>query len=124
MVGGGIRRYSRSCDDARTTSLNTGGIPATASGNCQPFSVTSASLIMCWVVLERASPIMRAFKHLTIDGCVYRFVLACTERISGRLGLFAEGLNPRTDHFAGNMPLLFSHAEYVRARFALQGIAS
>jgi GH15 family glucan-1,4-alpha-glucosidase len=36
-------------------------------------------------------------------------------RLLGPLGLFAEGVDARTGEFLGNYPLLFSHAEYVRA---------
>jgi GH15 family glucan-1,4-alpha-glucosidase len=42
-------------------------------------------------------------------------ILQRAERIAGPLGLFAEGVDTRTDIFLGNGPLLFSHAEYVRA---------
>jgi alpha,alpha-trehalase len=36
-------------------------------------------------------------------------------RLIGSLGLFAEGVDARTGEFLGNYPLLFSHAEYIRA---------
>ena len=105
--------------------------------------------------------VMNIAKHLTIDGCVYRFnprpapklgpspmgeyeaaFLPCTfwlatafamlgrvrdaedilrrvEAVAGPLGLFAEGIDPRTSTLLGNTPLLFSHVEYVRAIGAL-----
>ena len=43
-------------------------------------------------------------------------ILSRVERISGRLGLFAEAVDPRANCFMGNTPLLFSHVEYVRAK--------
>jgi GH15 family glucan-1,4-alpha-glucosidase len=46
-------------------------------------------------------------------------ILQRVERLAGELGLFAEAVDPRTRSFMGNTPLLFSHAEYVRARLAL-----
>lgn len=42
-------------------------------------------------------------------------ILDRVEEISGDLGLFAEGVDPRTGSFLGNSPLLFSHVEYIRA---------
>jgi GH15 family glucan-1,4-alpha-glucosidase len=42
-------------------------------------------------------------------------ILHAVEAVAGRLGLFAEGLDPRNRMFLGNTPLLFSHVEYVRA---------
>jgi GH15 family glucan-1,4-alpha-glucosidase len=35
--------------------------------------------------------------------------------VLGSLGLFAEGIDARSGEFRGNYPLLFSHAEYIRA---------
>jgi len=46
-------------------------------------------------------------------------ILQRVERISGKLGLFAEAVDPRTRGFLGNTPLLFSHVEYVRARMEI-----
>jgi GH15 family glucan-1,4-alpha-glucosidase len=46
-------------------------------------------------------------------------ILERVESLAGALGLFAEGIDPRTRSFAGNTPLLFSHIEYVRARLSL-----
>ncbi len=46
-------------------------------------------------------------------------ILSRVEHIAGRLGLFAEEANPRTDSFLGNTPLLFSHAEYLKAVLSL-----
>jgi GH15 family glucan-1,4-alpha-glucosidase len=48
-----------------------------------------------------------------------RAVLQRVEKVAGRLGIFAEGLDPRTGCFLGNTPLLFSHVEYVRAKTEL-----
>ncbi|MDP8922203.1 MAG: glycoside hydrolase family 15 protein [Chloroflexota bacterium] len=42
-------------------------------------------------------------------------ILGRAEAIAGELGLFAEEVDPRTRTFLGNMPLLFSQVEYVRA---------
>jgi len=42
-------------------------------------------------------------------------ILEKCEAVSGDLGLFAEELDSKTRSFLGNMPLLFSHAEYVQA---------
>lgn len=47
-------------------------------------------------------------------------ILRRVERIAGRLGLFAEAVDPRTRSFMGNTPLLFSHVEYVRARIDIE----
>lgn len=46
-------------------------------------------------------------------------ILARVEAIAGEPGLFAEEVDARPRSFLGNMPLLFSHAEYVRAVLAL-----
>jgi GH15 family glucan-1,4-alpha-glucosidase len=51
-------------------------------------------------------------------------ILERVESIAGELGLFAEGVDPRTHSFVGNTPLLFSHIEYVRARLALSRFLS
>lgn len=42
-------------------------------------------------------------------------VIKRAESVAGELGLFAEEVDPRTRTFLGNMPLLFSQVEYVRA---------
>lgn len=42
-------------------------------------------------------------------------ILDRVEKVAGEVGLFAEGLDRRTNTYRGNMPLLFSHAEYLRA---------
>lgn len=41
------------------------------------------------------------------------------ETTAGDLGLFAEEMDPRDGSFLGNTPLLFSHAEYLKAVLAL-----
>lgn len=46
-------------------------------------------------------------------------ILDAAEAVAGQLGLFAEGIEPRSKTFLGNMPLLFSHAEYLRAVFKI-----
>jgi len=46
-------------------------------------------------------------------------ILAQVEEIAGPLGLFAEEADPRTAAFLGNTPLLFSHAEYLKAVFSI-----
>lgn len=46
-------------------------------------------------------------------------ILEHVDRMAGRTGLFAEGVDPRTRGFLGNMPLLFSHVEYVRAKMEI-----
>jgi GH15 family glucan-1,4-alpha-glucosidase len=46
-------------------------------------------------------------------------ILQRVEQIAGRLGLFAEAVDPRTRGFMGNTPLLFSHVEYVRAKMEI-----
>ncbi len=46
-------------------------------------------------------------------------ILAGVERRMGELGLIAEEMDPRTGAFLGNTPLLFSHAEYLKAVLAL-----
>jgi GH15 family glucan-1,4-alpha-glucosidase len=48
-----------------------------------------------------------------------RAILARVGDKTAGLGLLAEGIDPRTGHFSGNMPLLFSHVEYVRAKLEL-----
>lgn len=45
-------------------------------------------------------------------------ILQNVEDLSGPLGLFAEGVDARSRTFLGNMPLVFSHAEYIRAALA------
>ncbi|HWD91932.1 MAG TPA: glycoside hydrolase family 15 protein [Verrucomicrobiae bacterium] len=47
-------------------------------------------------------------------------ILRRVEQLAGKLGLFAEAVDPRTQGFMGNTPLLFSHAEYVRARMEVE----
>ncbi len=42
-------------------------------------------------------------------------ILERAERAVGELGLFPEEVDPRSGAFLGNSPLLFSHAEYLRA---------
>lgn len=42
-------------------------------------------------------------------------ILARVETTAGELGLFAEEIDPRDGSFLGNTPLLFSHAEYLKA---------
>lgn len=42
-------------------------------------------------------------------------ILQAAENVAGAIGLFAEGVDPRTGDFLGNTPLLFSHVEYARA---------
>jgi GH15 family glucan-1,4-alpha-glucosidase len=46
-------------------------------------------------------------------------IVAAAERVAGPLGLFSEGVDVRTREPLGNMPLMFSHVEYIRAVFAL-----
>ena len=46
-------------------------------------------------------------------------ILGRAEAIAGPLGLFAEGVDARTNSFLGNMPLLFSQVEYAKAAIAL-----
>jgi GH15 family glucan-1,4-alpha-glucosidase len=45
-------------------------------------------------------------------------LLETLDAIAGPTGLLAEAVDPRTRTFAGNFPLGFSHAEYVRATLA------
>ncbi len=42
-------------------------------------------------------------------------ILARVEATAGELGLLAEEMDARTGAFLGNTPLLFSHAEYLKA---------
>lgn len=42
-------------------------------------------------------------------------ILARVEAAAGDLGLFAEEIDPASGAFLGNTPLLFSHAEYLKA---------
>jgi hypothetical protein len=42
-------------------------------------------------------------------------ILRRAESLAGSVGLFAEGVDPRSGDFLGNSPLLFSQIEYVRA---------
>jgi GH15 family glucan-1,4-alpha-glucosidase len=51
-------------------------------------------------------------------------ILQRAEALAGPLGLFAEGIDPRTHGFLGNTPLLFSHAEYIRAKLELRNAVS
>ena len=46
-------------------------------------------------------------------------ILQRVEATSGELGLFAEEMDPKTGAFLGNTPLLFSHAEYLKAVLAI-----
>jgi GH15 family glucan-1,4-alpha-glucosidase len=46
-------------------------------------------------------------------------LLERVEKIAGPVGLLAEAVDPRTCGFLGNTPLLFSHVEYVRAKWDL-----
>ncbi len=48
-----------------------------------------------------------------------RAILAGAEAIAGELGLFAEEVDVATRSYLGNTPLLFAHAEYVRAVMAI-----
>jgi GH15 family glucan-1,4-alpha-glucosidase len=50
-----------------------------------------------------------------------RTILARAEAIADELGLFAEEVDVATRSFLGNTPLLFAHAEYVRAVIAIAG---
>jgi GH15 family glucan-1,4-alpha-glucosidase len=47
-------------------------------------------------------------------------IIAAAQKTAGKLGLFAEGVDPRVDSFLGNYPLLFSHVEYVRALLEIE----
>lgn len=49
-------------------------------------------------------------------------ILKRAEAIAGPLGLFAEAVDPRTNGFLGNTPLLFSHVEYVRAKLEIERV--
>lgn len=46
-------------------------------------------------------------------------ILAAVEAIAGDLSLFAEEVDTRDLSFLGNFPLVFSHAEYVRALLSI-----
>lgn len=46
-------------------------------------------------------------------------ILRRAELVAGPLGLFSECVDPRSDSLIGNMPLLFSQAEYAKAAIAL-----
>jgi len=48
-----------------------------------------------------------------------RTILAGAEAIADELGLFAEEVDVASRSFLGNTPLLFAHAEYVRAVIAI-----
>ena len=48
-----------------------------------------------------------------------RAILAGAEAIAGELGLFAEEVDVATRSYLGNTPLLFAHAEFVRAVMAI-----
>jgi alpha,alpha-trehalase len=48
-------------------------------------------------------------------------LLQSVDALTPSLGMFAEGCDARGHEFLGNMPLLFSHVEYVRAALALAG---
>jgi GH15 family glucan-1,4-alpha-glucosidase len=50
-----------------------------------------------------------------------RTILAGAEAIADELGLFAEEVDVASRSFLGNTPLLFAHAEYVRAVIAIAG---
>jgi GH15 family glucan-1,4-alpha-glucosidase len=49
-------------------------------------------------------------------------ILRRVEQLVGKLGLFAEAVDPRTGGFMGNTPLLFSHVEYVRAKMEVERV--
>ena len=53
-----------------------------------------------------------------------RVILQRAEKLAGEPGLFAEGVDARSGAFLGNTPLLFSHAEYSRAKLELDLIES
>jgi len=46
-------------------------------------------------------------------------ILAAVEAIAGNLRLFAEEVDTRDLSFLGNLPLVFSHAEYIRALLSI-----
>jgi len=46
-------------------------------------------------------------------------ILAAAEAVAGELGLFAEEIDVADRSFLGNTPLLFAHAEYLRAVMTL-----
>jgi GH15 family glucan-1,4-alpha-glucosidase len=48
-------------------------------------------------------------------------ILAGIETAAGPLGLLAEEVDTQSGSFLGNFPLVFSHAEYIRAALALDG---
>jgi GH15 family glucan-1,4-alpha-glucosidase len=41
-------------------------------------------------------------------------------KLAGLPGLLPEGVDARSGTFRGNYPLLFSHAEYIRAVLAIE----
>ena len=48
-------------------------------------------------------------------------LIAAIDRVAGPTQLLAEAIDARTRTFAGNFPLAFSHAEYIRAALAAPG---
>ena len=50
-----------------------------------------------------------------------RAILERVEGVAGELGLFAEEVDVASRSYRGNTPLLFAHAEYVRAVMAIAG---
>jgi GH15 family glucan-1,4-alpha-glucosidase len=79
----------------------------------QPLGEFEAAFLPCtfWLSTVHAMQGRRAQAEAT---------LAAVERISGSTGLFAEAVDPRAECFMGNMPLAFSHAEYLRLVHALE----
>ena len=53
-----------------------------------------------------------------------RRLLARCDAVAGGVGLLAEQIDPRQHRFLGNSPMLFSHAEYVRAAIAIHEASS
>jgi GH15 family glucan-1,4-alpha-glucosidase len=49
-------------------------------------------------------------------------LLRRTEALEGELGLFSEQADGRSSLLLGNFPMIFSHAEYVRAVLQLAGL--
>jgi GH15 family glucan-1,4-alpha-glucosidase len=49
-------------------------------------------------------------------------MLRRVERLSGGPGLFSEEADSRSGEMLGNIPMIFSHAEYIRAALQLDGV--
>jgi GH15 family glucan-1,4-alpha-glucosidase len=82
------------------------GFSTLAMGECEGAYL----LCTCWLATVYAMDGRLELANTTLERI---------ERVTGELGLMPEGIDARSGEFRGNYPLLFSHAEYVRAVVSL-----